>query len=104
MRYAKGRRAWGECQRSGRRMLRKDMVKDEYVKGLLVDPAWKELEHPQDKPLRIEDPIALRRPATRRDKASDVYGPDERVNDNTLERRPALAVVLSIGPFSIEIV
>lgn len=60
VRYARGRRAYGMCARSGRRMLLRDMVEDPFT-GLLVDPAWAEppLMRP---PTDIIDAIALRRP------------------------------------------
>jgi hypothetical protein len=85
-------------------MLRRKMVKDESTRGLLVHPDWWEPEHPQEKPIKLEDPIAIRRPASRLDKAQDSYGPDERVDDTTFDRRPSLALSLSIGPYEVEIV
>lgn len=64
MAYAQGTKAWGECARSGRKMLLRDMVEDQDLPGLMVDPAWREPQHPQERPVRdIADPIALRRPA-----------------------------------------
>jgi hypothetical protein len=63
-RYAAGKRAWGECQRSGRKMLLRDMIEDGRYPGLMVDPAWREDKHPSEEPLTdIDDPIALRNPA-----------------------------------------
>lgn len=60
-RYAQGRRAWGECARSGRRMLLLDMVRDPLT-DLLVDPAW--AEPPLQRPAtNIIDGVALVRPA-----------------------------------------
>lgn len=61
-RFARGTRAWGECARSGRRMLLKDMVVDPY-KGFLVDPAWAEPALPIETPKDLSDGIALLRPA-----------------------------------------
>jgi hypothetical protein len=61
--YARGEKALGECARSGRRMRRRDMVEDGYMKGMLVDPAWREPEHPQEKLPDVRDPIGIFRPA-----------------------------------------
>lgn len=63
MKYAKGDQAWGECARSGRRMLLKDMVADGYYPDLIVDPAWREERQPQEHLPGISDPEALYRPA-----------------------------------------
>lgn len=43
-------------------MLLKDMVRDGET-GLLVDPAWRDEYHPQKIPPRMEEGIALKRPA-----------------------------------------
>lgn len=66
-RYARGRYAVGECARSGRKMLLKNMVSDGYYPSLIVDPAWYEGKHPQESLPEIEDPVALWRPAPERD-------------------------------------
>lgn len=68
VRYARGSRAWGECARGGHRLLRKDMVEDGHFPGLLVDPAWMEIKHPQETPVEVDDPIALYRPAPEQSK------------------------------------
>jgi hypothetical protein len=60
-RYAVGRKAYGECARSGRRMLLRYMVEDPRT-GLLVDPAWAERSDPRP-PTDLDDGIALFRPA-----------------------------------------
>ena len=67
-RYARGKRAWGECAKSGRRLLLKDMVRDGYT-GLLVDPGWR--EPALDDPILgivpfedLSDGISLRRPTS----------------------------------------
>lgn len=62
-RYAKGKHAIAECQRSGKKMRYRDLVEDGHVPGLLVHPDWWEPKHPQEIPVVIEDPIALYRPA-----------------------------------------
>lgn len=61
IRYAIGSKAWGECARSGQRMLLNDMVADPLT-GLLVHPEWAEppLMRP---PTDIIDGVTLERPA-----------------------------------------
>lgn len=61
--FAKGNQAWGECQRSGKKMLLKDLVEDGYYPGLLVAPDWYEPRHPQERLKEVSDPIALEKPA-----------------------------------------
>lgn len=65
--YARGRSAYGQCAKSGRRMLLKDMVIDGYTK-LLVDPDWK--EPPEMVYRTYEDGEALVRPTTDLDAAN----------------------------------
>lgn len=62
-RYARGRHAVAECQRSGQKMRYRDLVEDGHIPGLLVHPDWWEPKHPQETPPDMTDPIALRRPA-----------------------------------------
>lgn len=71
--YSDGKKAWGQCARTGKRMLLKDMVPDGRFPGLLVDPAAWEDKHPQEtlKPLPPE-PQAVRRPAPDRDRPVSV--------------------------------
>lgn len=61
--FAKGKWAVGICGRSGKKMLLKDMVEDGDIKGLLVDPAWRDIAHPADKPVDLSEGIALKKPA-----------------------------------------
>ena len=61
--YAKGKNAVGICARSGRKMRLLDMVPDGQNPGLLVDPDWRDIKHPIEKPLDVSDAEALRRPA-----------------------------------------
>jgi hypothetical protein len=64
MKYAKGKHALGICARSGRKMLLKDLVPDGQRPELLVDPAWRDIKHPAEKPLQdLSDAEALKRPA-----------------------------------------
>ena len=66
-RYAEGKFAVGECARSGRKMLLKDMMADGYYPSLIVDPAWYEPRHPQESLPEIQDPVSLWRPAPERE-------------------------------------
>ncbi len=69
-RYAEGKYAVGECARSGRKMLLKDMVADGYYPSLMVDPAWYEAKHPQESLPEIQDPVSLWRPAPEREQGT----------------------------------
>jgi hypothetical protein len=49
-------------------MLLRDMVPDGERPDLLVDPAWRDIPHPANKPPKdLSDAVALRRPAPDRD-------------------------------------
>jgi hypothetical protein len=61
--YARGTHAIAECQRSGQKMMYRDLVEDGHIEGLLVHPDWWEPKHPQEVPITVTDPIALYRPA-----------------------------------------
>lgn len=62
-RYAKGSRAWGECRRSGKRLLLRDMVRDGQFPNMLVAPDWYEPRHPQERLISAGDGVALYNPA-----------------------------------------
>jgi hypothetical protein len=70
MKFARGTHAFGECQRSGRKMLLRDMVRDGYYPNLLVDPAWRDDAHPQDRPQVFVDPEGLQRPSPENERVS----------------------------------
>jgi len=70
--YAKGKWALGECARSGRKMLLRNMVADGYYPNLIVDPEWYEPKHPQESLPKVRDPVALFRPAPERDQSGAV--------------------------------
>jgi len=70
-RYAKGSRAWGECRRSGKRLLLNDMVRDGQFPNLIVAPDWYEPRHPQENLPIVGDPVALYRPAPESDSAAE---------------------------------
>ena len=74
--YARGRNAIAECQRSGQKMRYRDLVEDGHVPGLLVHPDWWEPKHPQEIPVEIHDPIALYRPAPEISIEDDYGNPD----------------------------
>ena len=61
--YARGDNAVGICGRSGRKMLLRDMVFDGRYPNMRVDPEWYEGKHPQEEIVRVDDPVALYRPA-----------------------------------------
>jgi len=65
--WAKGKWAVGECARSGRKMLLRNMVADGYYPNLIVDPEWYEPKHPQESLPSVRDPTSLFRPAPERD-------------------------------------
>ena len=65
--WAKGKWAVGECARSGRKMLLRNMVADGYYPNLIVDPEWYEAKHPQESLPKVRDPTSLYRPAPERD-------------------------------------
>lgn len=65
--WAKGKWAVGECARSGRKMLLRNMIADGYYPNLIVDPRWYEPKHPQESLPSVRDPTSLFRPAPERD-------------------------------------
>lgn len=77
MKYAKGRKALAECMRSGKRLPYKDLVRDGHIDGLLVAPEWWEPKHPQEIPVRVDDPIALENPSPEISKPSGEGNPME---------------------------
>lgn len=64
MGYARGLRAWGECQRCGFRVLYVNLLVDGDTPGLLVCGSCWDPKHPQDLPPPIgADEQALYRPS-----------------------------------------
>ena len=63
MGFAKGKHAMGICAKSGRKMRLLDMIPDPYKPGLMVDPSWADQKHPAERPVRLRDNTALKRPA-----------------------------------------
>lgn len=61
--YAKGRRAWGICARSGAKALLSELVFDGRFPNMRVLKDWWEDRHPQEFLPKLEDPIALYRPS-----------------------------------------
>ena len=78
--YAKGKWALGECRRSGRKMLLRNMVADGYYPNLIVDPEWYEPKHPQESLPKVRDPTSLFRPAPDQDRSDATV----RLDDNQL--------------------
>ena len=86
-RYAKGRHAVAECQRSGQKMRYRDLVEDGHVPGLLVHPDWWEPRHPQEIPVDVTDAVALYRPAPEIS-IPDGYGDPENPDGGTTPTAP----------------
>jgi hypothetical protein len=63
MAYASHRNAIAICSRSGQKMLRKDMVEDGYLRGVLVHPDWRDPSAPQEEPFDPDEGIAIYKPA-----------------------------------------
>lgn len=63
MPYARNKDSVAICNRSGQKMLRRDMIEDGYIRGLLVHPDWYDPPHPQEQPFDPDEGIAIYRPA-----------------------------------------
>lgn len=57
--FAKGRKAWGHCQRCGFRFLLNMLVHDGQIQGLLVCDSCFDPKHPLETIPSLSDPIAL---------------------------------------------
>lgn len=73
-RYARGSKAWGLCERSGKKMLLKDMMYDGEWPDMLVSPDEYDPQHPQEYIPDEFDPETLYDPTTDLDKASSEQG------------------------------
>lgn len=62
-RFASREDVYGECPRSGKRVLLHEMVPDGYVKGLMVHRDWYDPPHPQESLGPIQDPISVQNPS-----------------------------------------
>ena len=71
MRFATGKFAWFTCSRCGMRGRYSEMVSDGQTPGLWVHPACRDIRHPQERPVRAEDGVALQHPTGNPDRASD---------------------------------
>lgn len=72
MRYAIGKYAVGMCDRCGLEFPLRLLVPDGYKKGLLVCTTCRDIFPPQEKPVRLDEGIALRNPRPNRDDDSVV--------------------------------
>ena len=61
--YAKGRLAWGLCQRCGLRFLLRELVLDGYYPNIRVCPGCYDPPQPQERLAVVSDPVALWKPA-----------------------------------------
>lgn len=62
-RYARGSKAYGICQKCGLRDLLNNLTYDGQVPWLRVHPACFDMRHPQERMVRVTDPIALWHPS-----------------------------------------
>lgn len=61
--YAKGRLAWGLCQRCGLRFKLRELVLDGYFPNIRVCSGCYDPPQPQERLVTVSDPIALWKPA-----------------------------------------
>lgn len=62
-RYARGSKAWGICLRCGLRDLLNNLVYDGQVPWVRVHTGCRDDKHPQERLVRVTDPIALWHPS-----------------------------------------
>jgi hypothetical protein len=74
----------------------RDLVEDGHIPGLLVHPDWWEPKHPQEIPVEVEDPIALRRPAPEISVPLG-YGDPENLDGGTAPTAPSTTAVTSVA-------
>jgi hypothetical protein len=99
--YARGSRAWGQCERSGKKTLLKNLVYDGHQPGLLVAREWWEPRHPQEYLPAIEDPVALEDPAPDRDRVPVVVKLPRL--DSELQPQPDLTLKLELGSVTVTV-
>lgn len=73
--FAKGNRAWGQCQRCGLRGFLRNMIDDPRT-GLKVHATCAETRHPQEVAVLVEDAIGLEDPAPDLDSPGDSENTD----------------------------
>src|SRR5262245_54038749 len=61
--YARGHAAWGECQRCGKKDFLQALIMDGQFPNLRVCRECYEPKHPQENLVKLDDPVALWRPA-----------------------------------------
>ena len=61
MSFARGKKAYGRCMRSGKRIPYSQLVEDGDTPGLLVAPDERDIRHPAREPPRLAEGVALRR-------------------------------------------
>ena len=76
--YAKGKHAIGECQRCGFVYPYLQLRKDGYTNSLVCASCY-DIKHPAEKPVRLSEGIALRRPAPDLDATNSRVLADSRV-------------------------
>jgi len=83
VRFARGTKAWGHCERCGDRVLLRSLRYDGQIADLQVcDDCW-DPKHPQEALPAITDPVTLYDPTGDQDKTSakdtstpDIFDPD----------------------------
>lgn len=99
--YARGRHAQGECERSGDKVLLRRLVFDGHQPGIRVRRDWYEPVHPQEKLPPVRDPIGLRHPAPDRDKVdTSLRFPTV---DSQFQRNPDLQAKAAVGYVNVTV-
>lgn len=77
--YAKGTHSVGICARCGGKSPLQSLISDGDIPGLLVHPTCRDITHPAEKPVRVEEGIAVKRPAPDLDDDSPAVSTDDLV-------------------------
>ena len=67
MKYATGKNALGICDRCGKERPLLALVPDGDKPGLMVCPECRDIKHPQEKPVRLDEGIVLKNPRPNRE-------------------------------------
>lgn len=101
-RFAKGKKAVGYDERSGRKTKLRKLRSDGQYPGILVTDAWYEPKHPQETPVDPFDPVGLRDPSPDRDKPGIIV--DARVRQNLWdEAAPRVSLVIHVSDISVTV-
>lgn len=100
--YARGTKAWGHDARTGERTLLRNLVRDGQT-GLPVLPKNWEPRHPQEIPVYVEDPEALRAPAPNLDQQLYIAPMPPMRSDDLTRSLPMPTIITSIAPSAAQI-